>query len=424
MSKTHFILILTVIFLIPAFILGSCSGTTQTGSVPKNTETPSIASPSSIGGSSTLTPAAVDRLVIWIPDNLLATNKDQMLALLQKQVAMFTSKNPEITVNIRIKKATGSGSLADTLQSASLAAPDSLPDLVLLSSDELQVNALKGLLIPFDGSTEILGSSDWAPVMRQLAQVQGSTFGLPVLADALVYVSKPGKSYGPSVYKSENPIYCYLNDPESILSIGYYLSAGGRMQTDPGKPGLDQKAIESALDLLRTGFNFGTFTTESIQLNGYADIVSSFSSGKADQMITWYSTIPTGMKNLNIMAVPGVTIESATLVKGSFWTMANPNPSRRSAAIALAETLVDPEFLTSMARISGGMPVRQSASINQDPYFLNQFKILQSGNPTPDGLLLVTIGPVFRSIVQEIHNGTSKTTAELAKQMMDSMQRP
>jgi multiple sugar transport system substrate-binding protein len=423
MLKTHIFLILTVIFLIPAFILGSCSGTVLTMSVPKKTETPFAASPPS-DGTSTLTPAALDRLVIWIPDTLLATNKDQMLALLQKQVAVFTSKNPEITVNIRIKKATGSGSLADTLQSASLAAPDSLPDLVLLSSDELQVNALKGLLIPFDGSTEILGSSDWAPVMRQLAQVQGSTFGLPVLADALVYVSRSGKSYGPSIYKSENPIYCYLNDPESLLSIGFYLSAGGRMQTDPGKPGLDQKAIESALDLLRTGFVFGTFSTESIQLNGYPDIVSSFSSGKTDQMITWYSTIPTGIGNLNITAVPGVTTESATLVKGSLWTMANPNPSRRRAAIALADTLVDPEFLTSMARISGGMPVRQSASISQDPNLLNLFKILQSGNPTPDGLLLVTIGPVFRSIVQEIHNGTSKTNAELAQQIVDSIKRP
>jgi multiple sugar transport system substrate-binding protein len=423
MSKTHIILILTAIFLIPAFILGSCSGTAQTGSLSSNTETPATASPSS-EEVSTLTPASVNHLVIWVPDTLLASNKDQMMALLQKQVSVFTSNNPEITVNIRIKKANGSDNLVDTLQSASLAAPDSLPDLIFLSSDDLQVNALKGLLFPFDGKTDVLDSSDWAPVMRQLTQVQGSTFGLPVLADALVYVSRTGKTFGPSIYKSEHPIYCYLKDPQSLLPIGYYLSAGGSLQSDPGKPGVDEKTVEAALDLLRTGFLFGTFSTESIQFNGYADIVSGFSSGNADQMITWYSTIPTGMENLNITSVPGVDTGSATLVKGSFWTMANPNPSRRSATIALAEILVEPEFLTSMARISGEIPVRKSASVGKDPELLNLFSILQSGNPTPDGLLLVTIGPAFRSIVQELHNGTSKTNAELAQQIVDSIKRP
>lgn len=421
--KTRLILFLCSLLFIPAIILGSCSS----GSPSDVNNPPTI--PTTPGASTDVNPIVstpstkIDHLVIWIPDSLLGNNEKIITELLNKQVSKFATQNPGISVDIRVKRSEGNGNLMSTLQSANLVAPGSLPDLVLLSREEMQESALKGLLIPFDDSTDILSASDWAPVMRQLAQVQGSNFGLPVLADATVLVTKNEPNASLSIYKVDHPVLCYLNDPHALLMVSLYLSGGGTVQNDPARPGIDGKALTAALNLVNFGFVTGAFSSETMQIVSSSDVGKRYMAGTGDQMITWFGMIPeSGGKNW-ITSVPGVDQASASLARGWFWSMVNPDPMRRKMSVLLAETLTEPDFLTEMAQAARRMPVRQSNLITQDAGLTNQMAILQSAKPEPDGLLLVTIGPALQEAVLQIQNG-NQTTAEIASQVLAKFPQP
>jgi hypothetical protein len=88
---------------------------------------------------------------------------------------------------VRIKALDGPGGLLDALSAANAAAPLALPDLILLPRPQLETAALKGLLTPFDGLSASLNNGDWYDYARDLAQLQDSTFGLPLaMADHAV----------------------------------------------------------------------------------------------------------------------------------------------------------------------------------------------------------------------------------------------
>jgi hypothetical protein len=367
--------------------------------------------------------STVDRLVIWIPDDLAKPNTDKIQGLLGKQMEKFTTQNPSITVDIRVKHTDGMGSLMDTLQSASLAAPGSLPDLVLLSDDEMETSALKGLLIPFDDVTDIFSSPDWSPVMLQLGQIQGSTFGIPALADATVLVTKTGSPVDSSIYNIDHPILCYLDDPQGLFMVGLYLSAGGDLQNDSSHSNLDEKKLTAALGLVDSALATRAFSSETMAFSSDQDAIRHYEAGKGDQLISWYTSLPAVVKPASLNPVPGVGNASASLVRGYFWSMANRDPARREATVALAEILSEPQFLADIAAATHSLPVRESADMKKNPDLDRQFSVLKSGHPMPDGLLLVTLGLALQDALVKLQ-GSDVQPADLAKKISAGLNKP
>lgn len=388
--------------LILVILLASCAGTNTTRPTV-DLASHSAATASAPARTPTSRPAAsVDQLSVWIPDDLLTNNHATVMNLLQQQVSRYTAKNPDVQVEIRIKKTSGSGNMMDTFQTASLVAPSSLPDLILLSGDDMEVSALKGLLYPFNGVQELLKEDDWAPVMRDLSEVEESTFGLPVLADATVLVSKIGAPLDASIYHIDHPILCYLNDAQAIFQVGLYLSADGQLPENGAVSGLDEEALSSSLDVIDRAFASHAFSTETLKLSGADPMVERYQKGSNDQMIVWFSDLTDAIRQDTIAPVPGVGNTSSSVARGWFWSMANPSVSRRTASVELAEYLTDPVFLSDLAAATGRMPVRQSARMEQNQKLEAQFSILQKAHPVPDGLLLVTIGPVLQDATAEL----------------------
>jgi len=161
-------------------------------------ETPTATLPPGENGETTPTPETtitvdvmpepVTELTLWVPAEMDPALDTEASRLFVNRLQLFSDLNNDIEINVRVKAVSGAGGLLDSLTATSAAAPDALPDLIALSRPDLENAALKGLIFPLDGLTEIPDDTDWYDFTRDMALLQGSTFGIPFAADSLILV--------------------------------------------------------------------------------------------------------------------------------------------------------------------------------------------------------------------------------------------
>lgn len=416
---------ISLFILIAAAMLSSCS--TPVSPLPQPTIAPLSTPQTTIsavppGSPSETKPAT--HLVIWVPDQLLERNSPLLLELIQRQTELFVNKHPDISVDVRIKNSKGPSILLDTLQNTSLAAPASLPDLILVDREEMEVAALKGLLIPFDGATDILAANDWMESTRQLATIQGSTFGIPIASDALVYLSPASEKKTLPPLTEGKPILCYLNDPKAFLPLSLYLAAGGSLVDEMGNPTLDRAAFLSDIQQIKKAQDTGALPSWVMDITGPTDINRYYTSGRGNRLAVWYAeTAESILSESEISEFTDAAGNPATLVRGWFWAMTQPDSSRRKVTVELAETLAEESFLAEFQQTARLLPVRQSPKVLENPALVSQAKIVANGRPIPDGLFLVTLSPIFQDAIRQIYTGLS-TPEEVVDLVMTQLKRP
>lgn len=421
-------LIIALILLIPSFLIGSCSTGESINQPPGETvtispingntaisETPSL---------STASPSPVN-LIIWVPDDLVLRNKDVIITLIENQTNHFIDSHPEVSIDIRVKSISGPSNLMDSLQSTSLAAPEALPDIVLLRRSDMEVAALKGLLIPFDGVTDLLSANDWLPSIKQLAIIQGSIFGLPVVSDALVYFVEKDEIHQQNTFLVSKPLLGYLNDPSAAILMGLYLSAGGKLLDQDGRATLENLPLALALKEIEKGRRSGAFPPWIMDVKSQGDVFKYYQADRGQRMLAWYGDIPASARDvLAVEAIPGIDGRSASLADGWFWTMAQPKPENRQITVELIETLTDEIFLAEVARASGLIPVRLSPSVVEDARLNQIAEITGDCQPIPDGLFLVTISPTMQEAVQNLFVNPALSVEEIARKAEEKIQAP
>ena len=76
----------------------------------------------------------------------------------------------------------------ELLNTTSRVAPSILPDIVLLDRKDMEIAALKGLLVPMDAYLMDGIENESLPGFISLGRLQGSLFGLPAAGDVLLLV--------------------------------------------------------------------------------------------------------------------------------------------------------------------------------------------------------------------------------------------
>jgi ABC-type glycerol-3-phosphate transport system substrate-binding protein len=99
---------------------------------------------------------------------------------------------------------------------------------------------------------------------------------------------------------------------------------------------------------------------------------------------------------------------SATLGTGMSWVMATPVEARQELAVALAEFLVDPQFIAEWTAAAGYLPTRPSAlEFLEDPALrsvLNQVALESRLIPSND--LITSLGPLLEEGTRQVLQGT------------------
>ncbi len=375
------------------------------------------------------------RLVrLWLPPEFDPEGNSPANKLLKTRLNEFASQNPDVRLEVRVKALEGAGGLLDSLVAANVAAPLALPDLVLLPRPVLESAALKGLLYPYDGLTNIMDGGNWFEYARQMAHVQSSTYGIPFAGDALLLAYHPSlRSTPPADLETSLSLGEVLlfpaTDPQAIFTLATYLADGGSVQDAQGRPALDEAALTRVLEFDQRASQSGVTPYWLTQYSTDVQVWDAFMGNEYPMAVTWASTYLghklAGTDDLAAAATPTLDGAPFTLASGYSWALAGQDPERRTLAVRLAEYLSDKDFMAQWTAASGYLPPSLDALQSwPDP---EQSKVYQqistSAQLMPPVDLVSSIGPALEQAVVDVLKAQSEPQAA-AQAAIDQVGKP
>jgi ABC-type glycerol-3-phosphate transport system substrate-binding protein len=368
---------------------------------------------------------------VWLPAQFDPSAGTPAGDILFARLREFTSQNPR-TIEVRLKAMDGEGGLLESLAAANAAAPLALPDLVALPRPLLESAALKGLLHPYDGLSEVMDNNGWYDYARQLAYLQESVFGLPFAGDALVLVYRPAViDVPPQNWESAlgfgNPLAFSAADPQALFTINQYEAAGGAVWDDQGRPMLDEVTLTKVLAFYQQASQAGVMPIWLTQLETNEQVWQAFAEGQAPMAIAWASYYFNGSPALTFetMIAPQITTDGNvySLATGWVWALASPDPARRQLAAQLAEFLVDINFLGKWNTAAGYLPPHSDSLAEwgdeQMRSLVGQISLTAQLIPSED--LLSSLGPALENAVVLVlkQQADPQTAAKIATERVN-----
>jgi len=382
--------------------LAGCADIASLLSTPTAVPVPHVTStsqPTLPATKTALPPVEARVLRVWLPPRFDPNANTTAAILLKKRLADFETSHPGLEIEVRIKAEAGETGLFNALSITSIAAPTALPDLIALSRPDLEAAALKGLLHPIDGLSTVLQEPDWYPYARDLGHIQNIGYGLPFAVDALVMVHRPEleiKTWN-DIFSSEESLVFPVSDPQALVALSLYVSAGGELVDDQGLPTLEEGPLTQTLTLIANGLEEHAFLPAMINYETDAQSLQAYREGRANLAITWavnYHPVDDGI----LQPIPNLNGTPHTFAIGWIWALAGSDPENQQVASELAEYLIADDFVSNWSENTGYLPSRlsQDSGINS---------ILESAHVLPSNEVLGVLGPIMDQALIRVLNG-------------------
>ena len=377
-------------------------------------EVPSPTMTEEIIGEVILTPEAtitedsvegpITQLTIWVPPDMDPDLETEASQFFTRQLSLFSENHNGLEINIRVKAESGASGLLDSLTATSIAAPNALPDLIALSRPDLETAALKNLIYPLDELTDIPDDPDWYPFAREMAFLQGSTFGLPFAADVLVQVYRPSEDsqYTGSLtalLEGETVLSFPAGSDLSLFILTLYQSQGGLIQDSQRRPILESEPLENVFQFIRDGIQAGILQQSLADLKSDDQVWEAFREGENDLSVTWVTNyLQEGPADTILMPLVMPNGNRDSIGRGWSWAVSTPDERRQALAVELAEFLVEADFLASWSDAAGFIPTRPSALEGWRDQNLRATisQIALTAYLLPSNDILASIGPILR----------------------------
>ncbi len=366
-------------------------------------------------------------LTIWLPAEMDPGKETQAATLFQARLDTFAAEHG-ITVNVRLKNLNGPAGLLDAITAAAAAAPDVLPDLVVLQRKDLETAALKSLVQPLDALTTIVDGEDWFPYARNLGLIQNVVYGIPFVGDPLTLVydaemETPPQSNWASIATNEGNIAIFADDSQAAFMLTLYLSLGGLVEDNQRHPILEVSPLTRALQVLKEANQKNKILPGSLQFTNENQVWEAFDEKNANMAVVSTSRLLRAMQiGRDNLPEPAIRETSLTLATGWVYAVATPKTERQTLAVALAEFLTEPGFLSSWSEAIGRVPVRPSslASWKSDTYKLGFTLLSNAAVMVPSNEVMASIAPVLREATMLILKDNADP-GETARQAVENL---
>lgn len=417
----HISLYASLIFLagcssLAPFLASSTPTPVPVISSPEVTPTTSTPEPDA---TETALPATGPRILrVWLPPQFDPNAGTESADLLKQRLADFETQHPGLKIEVRIKAEEGEANILNALSVTSMAAPTALPDLVALSRPALEAAALKGLLHPVDGLSTTLQDPDWYGYARQLGQIENVGYGLPFAGNvfALFYRSDLGEfTNWEEILASEGVLAFPAGDPQGLVGLSLYASAGGEIVNPQGLPTLDQAVLTRLLSLIEDGLGASMLAPSLAIVGTDAQALQLYRERNSSMVITWASNYHP-VSDEQIMPLPGLDETPNSFATGWMWSLAGSNAENQALAVELAEYLIADEFIGEWTREAGYLPTRPSSVDEQNPTLA---ALIESAKPIPSNDVLSVLGQLMQDALIRVLNG--ERPAAVAGSVVDSL---
>ena len=376
----------------------------------------------------TPTSLPVRDLIVWVPPQFDPSTNQAGARLLNQRLEAYERDYPHVNIIVRVKAASGPGGLLETLTGASAVAPESLPALVLLSRADMAQAIAKNLLAPIDELSAVIDEEDWYGFAQEMAIQQGTTYGLPFVSNLLGIVFRAPKMESDQpewdeVLRRFNQLVFPAGDPEALITLSLYLSAGGEIRDDRGHQMVDLEELAAVLNLYAEGSRRGVFSNGLVEVQNDDQAWDLFQNGVGDGVVTWANRVFSGDNAYQLAMLPSLGDLPYSTGSGWLWCLPSAHEEVHQEEVNLAEYLVASEFLAEWSAASGFFPVRPSSleGWSDSPLKNTISRMLQSAQLRPTRQMTSAISPELKNSVAEILKGQS-TPAESAQKLIERLE--
>ncbi len=359
-------------------------------------------------------------LTVWLPDSFTSATADLSSGMMQRQLADFANNHPDTFVNVRLKRAGGSGGLLDLLRTASPVAPLALPDVAVLSLADMQTAARQGVVQPLDSWLAAGLAEDFFPFAASTGQVDGKWYGMPCAVDLehLAYDTKEFTATAPLTWTlilSEDVPYLFpmgsasSQAPDAI--VVQYMANGGTLIDARGQPMLDEAPLADTLSQFWEAYQAGIIPPDALRFTSTDETWPIFLAGqvslcnvRASQYLTVENTIPW----LGYASLPARTGPARPIVHGWSFVLVTRDPARQPRAASLIMWMMNADNNAAWTQSVGLLPTRHSALDRwgrADPYILFLRQELYRALALPPANVMAIIAPVLQRALADVLAG-------------------
>jgi ABC-type glycerol-3-phosphate transport system substrate-binding protein len=421
---------ITLRILLAALLLWSVTVTGCADSTENGGETPQSATPPPVLTAPLTPPAGTTpqpdppeteaiTLRLWFAPHLAPVAENPGGEVLAAQLAAYQSGQANVSLDIQSKAVSGSGGMFSYLESAQVAAPDIMPDLMLISADNLPRAFQTDTLQPFTGQ---VGLQTAYPAARALGQLNDDQYGYPFALHTLHHLVTTRSIFPDSAPPTWDALtsvertrlgFSIPDQAGVALLLQLYLNVGGTLESANGRLVLQENNLAKAFGRFQTMATAGKLDSTFSLRATEQEIWNGWLQGTLNVAVVNASTFLQGqarVRNAGFSLVPGNTDFARPLVGGYVWVLISADPERQQAAEALVAWLADPEQQGAWSRAAMLLPTGASALATwsaDDPYtdFLNG--ALSSAIAIPPELDAATIELIRNGIVTLLQDDLS-----------------
>ncbi|MEA4813114.1 MAG: extracellular solute-binding protein [Anaerolineaceae bacterium] len=341
-------------------------------------------------------------LTIWFPTGLDPKTDSKAAKLMLEKLENFATEKG-LQLQTRPKAAKGSGGLLDSLAAAYNAAPDAMPDLLILDQDDLFLAASKGYIMPLPMEGFLRDDKDWFEAARSMTNFEGKPYGAPISLDPYVLgmtgVSVVDNNGGwPAIRTSLGKVGFAADDPRGLFFMNMYMAEGGNVQDALQHPVLDVDPLSRTMIYLHQAYMDRHISMISLQAQTEAQILDALLNGNTDIGFIKLSQLLQSNQEKTNGKTLRLSLPGKTLAQGWFWAISTANPEKMKMMQALLLTLSEPSFMGTYTKGLGLLPARPSA--------LKEWKDLTTevpwtrigelSMPIPSESIINRLGPILR----------------------------
>jgi ABC-type glycerol-3-phosphate transport system substrate-binding protein len=410
---------LAVMGLLACFMIGACNPAVE-DQTPIVTSTPLsvTATPTT---SSEQPNDDLQTFIIWVPP-LLAPDTTAG-SLLAEHLKTFENAYALLKIEIRVKDESGASGILETLSSASLVAPSTLPDIVLLDPVNLNTAALKGLIEPLDQILPTPKTPEFYSFAINAAFVDSIFYGLPLFSEAEAFAyRKESFEVEPKdwadLLDSTETILFPLGDQTSKFTLIQYISIGGMLVDDKGSPTIDTALLTDLFMFYLSANETGQLPLYALQLPEAEDTWLALTQGNTNAAVIPVEVLQEALTGDAYLVAPWPTRDGSgvTPTRTLSWAVVAKDDQQLDHASQVLQWLSEPTFLGKISQSLGMIPVTPTAlqewSDPEASAILS--RLIRVAVPEPNAEEITTFGTLLWNAVEDVLNerSTPQTAAE------------
>ncbi|MCB0087105.1 MAG: extracellular solute-binding protein [Caldilineaceae bacterium] len=336
-------------------------------------------------------------LVLWTPEFMNADPNTSSGAILADAYERFEVDHPDTRIEVQIKAESGQANLSDYVRSAQRVAPQVLPQIILIDTQQLWRLVDLGLVPPLNQS-DVTEFNTLYPFTLDAVQYQNQIYGIPFVADVMhaAYYAADFEERAPEdwgqVQAAAKPYFFPASARNGLSSdsvLMQYVGAGGELRADGVLT--NPEALVTVFNFWAAGIESGMILPSALEYSTLGAVWDSFVSagtGLAEVSANQFLSKQGSLGEIRFGSIP--TRSGAPVTLGRVWAFVvlTSEPEERQLALELIRQLMAPSVHGGWSESVQRLPTQAAALAewkNNAPYVDFLRRMLDVAISTPNG---------------------------------------